>query len=561
MVDLSRRDWRERIRTGRSLLPDVPLDLDAAARAVGIFNLLRLPDVPGQPPMSEAAGDWFREIVSAVFGTALPNGLPREVREFFVLVSKKNSKTTCGAALMLTALARNKRPRAEFLLVGPTQEISKIAFSQAVGMIEADPDGFLPKRFQVRDHVKEIVDRRTHAVLKIKTFDTSVMVGSKPTGVLLDELHEISRNNEASRVIGQIRGGMIANPEAFLVIITTQSDQIPQGAFKDELKKARAIRDGEQVGTMMPILYEFPEDIAVPARPGETPPWFDSSLWWMVTPNRGKSVHIPRLVEEFTTARETGIHELARWASQHLNIEIGMGLRTDRWPGVEFWAQRADPELTYAAVMERSEVVVVGIDGGGLDDLFGLAVLGREKDGGRWLLWSHAWCHVGVLERRKSIAARLRDFEADGDLTIVDDRLDDLDAIVEIVADVKKRGLLAAVAADPAGLGEIVDALAAIEVTADNKLLFGVRQGFSLMNAIKTCERRLATGTLWHGGSGLMDWATGNLRIEPTATAIRATKMNVGDAKIDPVMALFDAADLMTLNPSAKSGELELFFA
>ena len=161
MIDLSRRDWRERIRHGQSLLPDLDLDPDAVRRALGIFNRLRLPDVIGQPAMEEAAGDWFRAIVAAVFGTAREGTLPREVREFFVLVPKKSSKTSGGAAIMLTALLLNRRPRAEFLLIGPTQDVAKLAYSQAVGMIEADPEGFLQKRFHVRDHLKEIVDRKT----------------------------------------------------------------------------------------------------------------------------------------------------------------------------------------------------------------------------------------------------------------------------------------------------------------------------------------------------------------------------------------------------------------
>lgn len=40
-------------------------------------------------------------------------------------------------------------------------------------------------------------------------------------------------------------------------------------------------------------------------------------------------------------------------------------------------------------------------------------------------------------------------------------------------------------------------------------------------------------------------------KIEPTATAIRATKQNAGDAKIDPAMAMFDAATVMSRNPAA----------
>jgi phage terminase large subunit-like protein len=114
---------------------------------------------------------------------------------------------------------------------------------------------------------------------------------------------------------------------------------------------------------------------------------------------------------------------------------------------------------------------------------------------------------------------------------------------------VKDAGLLGAVAVDPAGLGEFVEALAAIDITDENGLLIGVPQGYAMMNAIKTAERKLANGTLRHAKSALMDWAVGNLKIEPTATAIRATKQNAGDAKIDPVMALFDSAQVMVKNP------------
>jgi phage terminase large subunit-like protein len=49
-----------------------------------------------------------------------------------------------------------------------------------------------------------------------------------------------------------------------------------------------------------------------------------------------------------------------------------------------------------------------------------------------------------------------------------------------------------------------------------------------------------------------MDWCVANLKIEATATAVRATKQNAGDAKIDPAMALFDAVTVMATNPEAR---------
>jgi phage terminase large subunit-like protein len=52
-----------------------------------------------------------------------------------------------------------------------------------------------------------------------------------------------------------------------------------------------------------------------------------------------------------------------------------------------------------------------------------------------------------------------------------------------------------------------------------------------------------------HAKSALMDWCVGNVKIEPTATAIRATKQNAGDAKIDPWAALMNAVAVMVRNP------------
>jgi phage terminase large subunit-like protein len=128
--------------------------------------MLRLPDVPGQPPLKDAAGEWQRDLVRAIFGSVDQTGL-RCLREFFVMVPKKNSKTTAGASIMVAALLMNERPRAEFLLIAPTLEIADLAFRQAAGMIEVDP--ILAQKFAIQHHLKTITYRKTKAFLKVKS--------------------------------------------------------------------------------------------------------------------------------------------------------------------------------------------------------------------------------------------------------------------------------------------------------------------------------------------------------------------------------------------------------
>ncbi len=77
----------------------------------------------------------------------------------------------------------------------------------------------------------------------------------------------------------------------------------------------------------------------------------------MVTPNLNRSVTLDRLIEEYQTAVDSGDGELRRWASQHLNVEIGLGLRADRWPGAEFWEANVEFGLTLGEIIRRSDVV------------------------------------------------------------------------------------------------------------------------------------------------------------------------------------------------------------
>ena len=552
--DFACPDWVERLEQGRPPMPDLPLDAAAAEKAVGVFNNLRLPDVPGQPRLEDAAGDWFRDLVRAAFGSADPVTGERQVGEIFCLVPKKNSKTTNSAALGLTALLLNKVPNAEMYIVGPTKEVADTCFSQAKGMIDADPvnpetgENYLSNRFWPREADQEIVDRLTGAVLKIVAFDVRVLTGKIPALVILDELHVLGANAKAERVLAQLRGGMITRPDALLLIITTQSDTPPAGVFKKELDYARKVRDGKvKGGNLLPCLYEFPEALQT----SEGKDWRDPKVWPMVLPNLGKSISLERLVRLYRQALEKGAENEIIWASQHLNIQIGMGLHTDRWIGADLWPAAVE-RLSLDDILAQSDCVTLGIDGGGLDDLLGLGVIGRHRETRRWHAWARAWAHPEVLERRPEIAPRLKDFAADGDVVICEDPTQDLREVAALCARVHALGLLPekhGIGLDPYGVAALVDELAGEHMEGD--LLTAIGQGTRLSPAVWGVERKLKDGTLVHAGQAMLTWCVSNARTEQRGNAVLITKAVAGKAKIDPLIGIFNAAMLMSRNPEA----------
>ena len=563
--DTSCPDWEQRMRSGRSLVPDLPLDLVRGNQAVAVFDRLKLADVQGLPrlgpvlptdpegQMGDAAGDWFRDIVRALAGSWDPVTRERFIREVFCLVPKKNSKTSYGALLMLTFLLLNLRPKAPFILTAPVQDTANLAFSQAQGAIEADP--VLAKKLWVREHLKTIVHRETKAELEIMTFDPAVVTGKKPVGTLIDEVHVIAKNGKASSALRQIRGGMLPFPEAFLVMITTQSEEAPVGIMKSELQMARDVRDGLVKAPILPVLYEFSRAM----QKDKSKPWRNPENWHMVTPNEGRSITVERLKGEFEVAERKGESELRAWASQHLNIEIGLALHSDGWTGGEFWEKQADKTITFETLLQRCSVLVVGIDGGGNDDLYGFYVLGRDRETGDLLCWAHAWALPIVLERRKEIAEKLRDFERDGDLTIVDKIEDACDAVVALIQRIDEAGLLGtleegkkkAIGVDAACIKQTLDALNGAGYPDDE--ICSVSQGWRLGSAIKSTELYLSSGSLWHADQPLMDWCVGNAKVEPKGNAMLITKQASGTAKIDPLMALFNGVELMSRNPQCQS--------
>jgi phage terminase large subunit-like protein len=552
--DTSCPDWEERLMDGRSLVPELPLFEEEAAKALRCFKRLRLPDVIGTPTMGEACGPWFFPIVEALFGSYDPATNKRHLSEVFQLIPKGNSKSSNGGAVMLTALIVNRRPNAEYLFVAPTMEIAAIAYKQAKGTIRLDET--LSTLFHVQDHIRKITHRRSGATLQIKAADTDVITGSLATGTMIDETHVFAKKSNAAEIFVELRGALTKRPDGFLFQTTTQSKQTPSGVFASELAMARSVRDGKQAMPMLPVLYELPDRLA---RDGG---WRERRYWPLVNPNLGRSTNEDFLAREIVRADADGPAAVALIASQHFNVQIGMSLRADGWAGANYWNRGVEDGLTLEAVLGRSEAVVVGIDGGGLDDLLGIAVLGRAKDDKDWCAWTHALISPEGLERRKANGPFYEKFQADGDLTVVEELPDDISYVTDIVQKVKDAKKLAGVGVDAIGIGGIVDALAKIGVTQEAKLLAGVRQGISLMGAIKTVERKLVDGSFKHGGQALMTWCAGNARIVPTPTGMRIARDDSGYGKIDPLMALFNSAALMALNPMAqKRPEVRLFFA
>ena len=553
-------DWKRRIRDRRTLIPFKPLFPASAEQKMAVFTSLRIVDLPGQPTFGEASDEWLLDFAAAVFGAFDPETGRQLITEFMLLISKKNTKSTLAAGIMLTELVTGFRRYDENLILAPTKEVAANSFGPAVGMIEADEE--LKVLLHHQDHLKLITHREMKATLKVVAADSKTVAGKKASRVLVDELWLFGEMPNADSMLKEATGGQISRAEGYTVYLTTQSDKPPAGVFKSKLAHFRDIRDGKVVDKRkLPVLYEYPDEMVAK---GEH---LDPANFYLPNPNIGRSVTQEWLEEKAAEADHDSDGPRAVFYAKHLNVEIGVGLRHDAWVGSLYWVQaKAKAELWDGSLeqfLKLVEVAVAGIDGGGLDDLFGLSLVGRLRtDPRRWLMWNRAWCQDDVFERRKDISSRLNDFIAEGTLVRCTEPTQDLIEVADLLEQVKDAGLFpdeAAIGLDPQGVAALVDELAGRGFTAEQ--MVAVPQGFRLTAAIKGSERKLKDGTLIHAGQALMDWCVGNAKAEPRGNAVLITKQVSGSAKIDPLIAGFNGVVLMSRNPVAAGGNIDDWIA
>lgn len=554
-------DWEERIVAGESLVPIEPLFPEKAEEGLAVFCSLQVKDLPQKkdgswPTLGEICDAKILALVGAIFGAQDPKSGERLIREFMLLISKKNGKSTIAAGIMLTALILNFRHTAELLILAPTLEIAKNSFDPAKGMVDADPE--LKALLKVVDHQRLIRHRGNGAELKVIAADSDTASGKKAGMVLVEELWLFGKKAKSAAMLREATGGTSTRPEAFVLYVSTHSDEPPSGVFRTKLAYFRDVRDGviEDPSTLG-VLYEWPEKLL------ESEAYLDPAMFYVTNPHIGRAVPIAWLEAELKKAQTGDADEdLQVFLAKHLNVEIGLRLRRDRWSAADLWPDAAEDDLGLDELLDRCEVAVVGIDGGGRDDLYGLSVGGRERDTGNWLMWSHAWALHMVKERRKSIVPQLMQFEADGDLTFTDSGGEMVRDVARLTVKVRDSGLMpeiGAVGVDAWGMGTLLDALVEAGLFPyDDKTGKGhiapVRQGIGLTGTIKTVDFKLADGEIRHDGSAMMAWCVSNARVELRGSNLYLSKQAAGAGKIDPLIALLNAAQLLESGPVAAGG-------
>lgn len=242
---------------------------------------------------------WQKAFISAVFGIVEKGTDKRKYTDVFLLVAKKNGKTTVLAPIILYLLLQ--RGHYIYSAANSVQQ-ALIVWNETANML-AQSD-LLQGRLKKRQF--EILNTQPKNFSKFRAVanNPSKLDGLLPTDVVLDEIHELYQS-----LYGILKRGQVSVSEPLFFMLTTKGF-VREGLFDEQYKYACQLVDGSlQNEHQLSLLYEF-----------DNPEEFNNEeMWIKANPSLGQILTIDKLRKQVESAR--GMPKLMNEVrTKHFNI-------------------------------------------------------------------------------------------------------------------------------------------------------------------------------------------------------------------------------------------------
>lgn len=283
-----------------------------------------------------------KAFLQAAFGVLHPNG-KRRFKEVFLLVARKNGKTTLLAIVMLYMLIADHENGAEVYSVATKLDQAKKAFDECVAIVSKSP--------RLRQHIKkrqsDLYSPATFGYLKPLASDSNTLDGLNSHNVIVDELHAI-KDRKLYEVMFESMG---ARDNPMFVMITT-AGTVRESIFDEIYKYANEVLDGSvDDETFLPIMYEL----------DDRNEWINEEMWVKANPALGTIKQYDYLSQRVERAK-SDVARQAGLLTKEFNI---LGVTDSAWLDYEV----IDNQATFNIEDLRGTYAVGGADLSSTTDL------------------------------------------------------------------------------------------------------------------------------------------------------------------------------------------------
>ncbi len=478
---------------------------------------------------------WQQFILWNLFGWKRADGL-RRFRSAFVMVPRKNGKSTLSAGIGLYLLTVDGEPGAEVYSAATKRDQAKITWEEAVRMSRASPAlSNLVQHWRSSDTLSV---EGTASRFQPLGADADTMDGLNVHGAIVDELHA----HRTSAVVDVLDTATGARRQPLTFEITTAGFDRESICYQHYTYSRDVLRGTIQDDAWFAFVAEIDE--------GDD--WLNEATWAKANPNLGVSVKLDDLQRKAEKARhmpaaQNGFRRLHldEWTQQ-----------SERWIDLDLWDANFTGPVTVEGLVGRAGYG--GLDLSAVSDLTAWVVAfprtadsGRQTADGVLDLWCRFWCPESrVSDRENRYAEQYQAWARAGFLTATPGNAIDYQRVKADILEDASRFRLVDLNVDRLFQGYQL----AMELADEGLAVVGMGQGFLSMAApMKTFERLLLEKRLNHGNHPILRWMAGNVAVKQDPAGNLKPDKATSQGKIDGIVATVMALDRWERNENGPS--------
>jgi len=447
----------------------------------------------------------------------------RQYRTCLLMLPRKNGKSELAAAIALYGLLADGETGAEVYSAAADKDQAGLVFGVAAQMIRNDPG--LYNDCYIVDSQKRIVHRTSGSFYRAISAEAYSKHGFNSSLVVYDELHAAPDR----RLYDVLSTSMGARSQPLMLVISTAG--FDRHSILWELyAHAKKVAEHPAIDpTFLPILYEAPEDAD----------WTNQRVWRKANPALGDFRSLEEMQILAARAKEIPAQEntfrrlyLNQWTEQ-----------AARWIAMPAWDACRVPRDRQALARRRC---YVGMDLSSTADLTALVAVFPDEDGGGFDVLAQCFVPAErIADRARRDKVPYDQWVRDGCLTAIPGATVDYECIRQALRTWCTDFDVRMVAYDPWNATDLVSRLE----KQDGIVCVPMRQGFSSLSApTKSLEKAILAKTLRHDGHPVLRWNISNVAVESDPQGNLKPSKTASTEKIDGVVALIMAVDLMDRN-------------
>ena len=459
---------------------------------------------------------WQERIIRRLFQTRRDGR--RQYRTALLMLPRKNGKTELAAAIALYGLFGDGEMGAEIYSAAADKDQAALCFNVAAQMIRNDR--VLLAQCDLIDSQKRIVHRPSGSFYRAISAEAFSKHGFNASMVVYDELHA-APTRELYDVLSTSMGARV-NP-LMLVISTAGYDR--HSILWELYSHGRRVREDPDLDpSFLPVIYEAAED----------EDWRSEKVWHKANPALGDF----RSLDDMRIAAKRAI-EIPAQENVFRRLYLNQWTeQADRWIGLPAWDACYVPRDPAALAGRRC---FVGMDLSTTTDLTALVAVFPGPEGFD-VLAQFFLPADGIQDRIRRDRVPYDRWAADGHLVLTPGNVIDYEAVRATLRSWDDAYDLGAIGFDPWNAVDLVERLK----TQDGYTCVPVRQGMAAMSSpTKSLEKAILGKQLRHDGHPILRWNVSNVAVESDAAGNLKPSKRVSMQRIDGVVALIIAIDMM----------------